>query len=125
MPKIEHRGRPVPKSYKQSKSGNLYRPKKVRDQERQIAQLWSAKYPNLYWEEAYVKLSVHAYIADRRHADLKNYIFLVEDALSGEKEEQKIAYKDDKQVKQYFGDPEIHFVESKFDQKTVIILEEY
>ena len=113
MPKytLEIPGRPVPKSL--GKSGKrVYTPKKVSAQEKKIGNLWNYKVGK-YWPNAKLAFSLQAYYKDERHADLKNLIYLAEDALS------EVAYSDDKQIITYEPHPEILIRE---EEKTVIWL---
>lgn len=110
-------GRPVPKSYGLSK-GRMYPKPKVKKQENKIAILWSDNHGRFQWmDNEYLAFSVRAYVKDKRHGDLKNYIFLAEDALSG------VAYSDDKQIIRYEPVPFIDFCESE-KQRTKIIIQE-
>lgn len=114
---LEIPGRPVPKSYGLSK-GRMYSKPKVKNQENKIATLWSDNHGRFQWmDNEYLAFSVRAYVKDKRYGDLKNYIFLAEDALSG------VAYSDDKQIIRYEPVPFIDFCESG-DQRTEIVIRE-
>ncbi|MFP3953105.1 MAG: RusA family crossover junction endodeoxyribonuclease [Candidatus Acetothermia bacterium] len=106
-------GRPVPKSYSR-RHGSLYRPAAVREKEREIGYRFRGKY-GLLLLEGPLFFSLEAHVPDRRHGDLKNYIYLAEDALS------RIAYEDDRQIKFYLC-PMVKATEE--EPKTVIRLGE-
>lgn len=108
---LEIPGRPVPKSYSKSK-GRLYRPASVKQREKEIGYKFRAKY-DLLLLEGPLFFSLEAHVPDKRHGDLKNYIYLAEDALT------RIAYEDDRQIKTY-PFPRIKIAEE--EPKTVIRL---
>lgn len=104
-------GRPVPKSYSKSK-GRLYRPACVKQKEKEIGYKFRSKY-SLLLLEGPLFFSLEAHVPDKRHGDLKNYIYLAEDALT------RIAYEDDRQIKTYLF-PRVEVAEE--EPKTVIRL---
>ncbi len=117
MNKLEIPGRPVPKSYGLSK-GKMYPQSKTQAQEEKISTLWANEFGRFQWMDGeFLAFSLRAYVKDKRYGDLKNYIYLAEDALTG------IAYGDDKQIIMY--DPEcfISFCDED-EQRTVITVRE-
>lgn len=108
---LEIPGRPVPKSYSKSR-GRLYRPACVKQREKEIGYKFRAKY-SLLLLEGPLFFSLEAHVPDKRHGDLKNYIYLAEDALT------RIAYEDDRQIKTYLF-PRVEIAEE--EPKTVIRL---
>ena len=106
-------GRPEAKSYGKS-DGRMYRDPEVSAQEEKIGELWEYQVGK-WWPDAKLAFSLQACYKDERHADLKNLIYLAEDALS------EVAYADDKQIITYEPYPEILIRE---EEKTVIQLSE-
>jgi len=97
---LEIRGRPVPKSYGKNK-GNWYPKKKVRKKEKEIADLFESKYDEIKSSENF-RLDAKIVVPNKRRGDLKNYIYLIEDALTGS------AYEDDKQVIEHHTSIRLH-----------------
>ncbi len=83
-------GRPVPKSYGLTE-GRMYPKNKVQKQEEKIGFLFEKEYGKVLSLDNF-ELWARFIVPDKRRGDLKNYVYLVEDALSG------VAYKDDKQI---------------------------
>ena len=106
---LEVPGRPEAKSYGKS-DGKMYRDPEVSAQEEKIGELWEYQVGK-YWSDAKLAFSLQACYKDERHADLKNLIYLAEDALS------EVAYADDKQIITYQPAPKILIQE---EEKTVI-----
>lgn len=86
-------GRPVPKSYSR-KGSTIFKSKGVKQKEKEIGYRFRSKYGQLLLEED-LFFSLLVSVPDKRHGDLKNYIYLAEDALT------RIAYEDDRQIKKY------------------------
>ena len=110
---IEIPGRPVPKSYGKSE-GRMYRDSEVAAREKKVGELWNYQVGK-YWANTKLAFSLQACYKDERHADIKNIIYLAEDALS------EVAYADDKQIITYQPAPKILIQE---EEKTVIWISE-
>lgn len=115
MPGITVRGRPVPKSMAKTDK-RIYKPAKVAKQEKLIADMWKARHRDVYWSKAKLTFSLTAVYHDEKHADLKNLIYLAEDALS------ETAFNDDKQIIAYDPPPGI-FIDKDEKERTVIQIE--
>nr|AGF93098.1 hypothetical protein FLSS-17_0006 [uncultured organism] len=104
-------GRPVPKTYSR-KGSTMFKSRGVKQKEKEIGYRFRSKHGKLLLQ-ADLFFSLLVNVPDRRHGDLKNYIYLAEDALS------RIAYEDDRQIKKYVA-PQVNV--NKDEQFTLITL---
>ncbi len=86
-------GRPVPKSYSK-KGSTIFKSRGVKQKEKEIGYQFRSQHGQLLLEDD-LFFSLLVNVPDKRHGDLKNYIYLAEDALT------RIAYEDDRQIKKY------------------------
>lgn len=108
-------GRPKPKERPRfsPRSGRAFTPKTTLDYEAYVREC-SAGIVTEPFEGNALTFIVDVYFKQRNHGDLDNYVKIAQDALN------KVAYRDDKQIKHMEG--HLHFVDSDDDVRLEITI---